>query len=180
MSCSERIYKSRDFCKTLQLKIMKTQNLLFIFLATTLGISSSLVLSGCASDISPNTYDRSEIGQASKTAQAKVVSMMPVAINTNTGVGGLAGAAAGAAAGSTIGGDTATNIVGGIGGAVVGGLVGNAVESGISKKQGMEYVLRTKDGSLVTVTQAQDLNLRISQPVLIIYGKPVRVVPDNT
>jgi outer membrane lipoprotein SlyB len=141
---------------------------------------SLFLLAGCAQDVGTNTYSSSDVGQVNKVVPAKVVSMRPITVSSNTGVGGLAGAGAGAVAGSLIGGSTEAHILGGIGGAVVGGVAGNAIEKGISKQQGMEYVLRvTKDKSLVTVTQLQDLKLYAGEKVLIIYGKQTRVVPDD-
>lgn len=141
---------------------------------------SLLLLGGCA-DLSPNTYSAGEVGQINQVVPATIVSMRPVKIQaTSGGVGTLVGAGAGAVAGSTIGGGDTAHLLGGIGGAVIGGLAGNAIEKGISKKQGMEYVLRTKSGKLLTVTQTQDLQLGVNQKVLIIYGKQTRIVPDNT
>lgn len=143
-------------------------------------LSSSLfLLAGCAENISPNVYDSQDVGQANRVMPATIVSMRPVTINASTGVGGLVGAGAGAVAGSAIGGDARTNIIAGIGGAVAGGLLGNAIEKGVSKKQGMEYVLRTRHDSLITVTQTQDLHLSIGQKVFVIYGKQTRIVPQN-
>ena len=137
-------------------------------------------LSGCA-DVSPNTYSAGDVGQVNQVVPAKIISMRPVKINASSGgVGTLVGAGVGAVAGSAIGGGTRANLLGGIGGALVGGLAGHAIEKGISTKQGMEYVLRTKSGKLLTVTQTQDLLLGVGQKVLIIYGRQTKIVPDNT
>lgn len=143
-------------------------------------IGLSLLLGGCA-DLSPNTYSAGDVGQVNQVVPAKIISMRPVKIKTSSGgAGTLIGAGAGAVAGSAIGGGTRANILGGIGGALVGGLAGHAIEEGIGTKQGMEYVLRTNSGKLLTVTQTQDLQLGVGQKVLIIYGKQTRIVPDNT
>ena len=139
-----------------------------------------LLLTGCAESLSPSSYSHNEVGQANRAVPAKIVSMRPVTIEDNTGAGGLVGAAAGATAGSLIGGSDTAHILGGIGGAVAGGLVGNEVEKGISRKHGTEYVLRVKNGSYVTITQLEELNLYVGQHVMIIYGNKVKIVPDTT
>jgi outer membrane lipoprotein SlyB len=136
-------------------------------------------LAGCAETLSPNTYTAKQAGRVNKVVPATIVSMRPVNISTNTGIGGLAGVVAGAAAGSAIGGGSRMNIIGGTGGALAGGYLGNKVEGAFSNEKGTEYVLRTKDGSYLTVTQVDELNLRIGQKVLIMYGSTTRIVPDT-
>lgn len=141
----------------------------------------SVLLVGCTQDLGTSSYSSGDVGQVNRVVPATVVSMRPVMINDSTGVGGLVGAGAGAVAGSAIGGSTRANILGGIGGAVIGGLAGNAIEKGITKKKGMEYILRvSKSKSLLTVTQLQDLQLYVGQKVLIIYGQRTRIVPDGS
>lgn len=154
------------------MKIMKKT-----FIPCTLALS--LLLAGCAENISPNSYEARDTGQVNRTEIATIISMRAITINNSTGAGGLVGAAAGAVAGSAIGGSSRANILGGIGGAVAGGLLGNAVEKGIGKKTGMEYVLRTKGGKLLTVTQTQDLQLQVGQKVFVILGERTRIVPAN-
>lgn len=143
-------------------------------------VCSLLFVAGCA-DLSPNTYQAGDVGQVNQVVPATIVSMRPVKIQASSGtVGTLAGAGIGAVAGSAIGGDTRTNILAGAGGAILGGLAGRAIENKVSATGGMEYVLRTKDKRLVTVTQTQDLQLGVGQKVLIIYGRQTRIVPDYT
>lgn len=141
-----------------------------------------LCVAGCAENLATSNYSTQEAARASKTVPAKIVSIRPVTINTNTGVGGLAGTVIGATAGSAIGGDTRTNIIGGAAGAVAGGVLGNAIEKGVSKNQGLEITMKLRDGSYTTVTQLAEKNvyLSVGQKVLIIYGEKTRVVPDTT
>lgn len=150
-----------------------------IFNLTLIGVTL-LTIVGCAPNISPNTYTGAEVGHASKTVRATVISIRPVTINNESGVGGLVGTAAGATAGSAIGGDTTTNILAGIGGAIVGGAIGHGIDKNMHTSQGMEYVCRLHDSSLVTLTQPSELGLQVGQKVLIIYGKQARLVPDNS
>ncbi|WP_028388590.1 hypothetical protein [Legionella fairfieldensis] len=45
--------------------------------------------------------------------------------------------------------------------------------------QGYVYVIKLNNGTIVSVAQAEDLNLKIKQPVLVIYGKYTRILPDS-
>lgn len=139
-----------------------------------------LFLSACTNDLSPNTYNTDSVGQASRVEPGVIVSMRNVKIDQNTDMGGLAGAGAGAAAGSAIGGSGEANIIGAIGGAVIGGLAGNYAEKHINKENGVEYIVKLKNGSVTSITQPPNLNLHVDQRVLIIYGKTVRIIPDHT
>jgi outer membrane lipoprotein SlyB len=58
-----------------------------------------LGIMGCASDISSNSYNASQVNHAARTVPATIVSMRQVEINNSSGAGGLVGAAAGATAG---------------------------------------------------------------------------------
>ena len=138
------------------------------------------LLTGCGQDVSTNTYQAAEVGVASKVLYGVIIAQRPVAIDASNNIGGLAGAGAGAVGGSAIGGSARSNIVGAIGGAVAGGIAGQAIDKAANRKKGMEYIIRLKDGSTISVTQAQDLHLAVNQHVLVIYGATTRVVPDET
>lgn len=137
------------------------------------------LLFGCTKNISPNTYDASEVGVASKVTSGVIISKRLVHIDVNSGIGATTGAVAGGAAGSMIGGDRTTNVIGAVGGAVAGGLVGNVVEKGIRKTEGYEYIIKTDTGSTISVTQVKDMQFQVNQRVLVIYGPTTRIVPDN-
>ena len=94
-------------------------------------------------------------------------------------MGTTAGAAAGSVAGSAIGGAARENIIGAIGGAVVGGIIGSMAEEGATQQQGMEYVVETENGSLITVVQGTDPCLNIGDKVIVIYGQRSRVIADT-
>ena len=74
------------------------------------------------------------------------------------------------------GSDTA-HILGAIGGAVVGGIAGNAAQEGLSSQSGYEYVIQLDNGSMVTVSQGNDVLLNPGQKCMVLYGKRARVVP---
>jgi outer membrane lipoprotein SlyB len=138
-----------------------------------------MALTGCAPNISANTYGSSEIGVASKVVPGVVISRRVVNIDNNSGAGGVAGTVAGAAAGSVVGGSPAANIVGAVGGAVVGGVLGNAADKSINHHTGVEYIIKQKNGEIISVTQAEDLQLVVSQRVLVVYGSKIRVIADD-
>lgn len=136
-------------------------------------------LAGCAQNISPHTYSVGSVGQVNRTVSATVVSAREVDVAGTTGIGGSAGIATGAVVGSAVGGgNTRGNVVGAIGGAVVGGLAGAAIEANATKQKGMEYVVETENGNLMTIVQGTDPIFVPEQKVLVLYGSPSRLIAD--
>ena len=137
------------------------------------------VLTGCASNISPQTYSVGSVGQVNRTVSATVVSAREVDVAGTTGIGGSAGTATGAVVGSAAGGsNTRGNIVGAIGGAVIGGLAGAAIEANATKQKAIEYVVETENGNLMTIVQGTDSAFSAGQKVLVLYGSPSRLIAD--
>lgn len=145
-------------------------------LALFLIIGAGLV--GCASTTDPNTYSVGSVGQVNRSIPGTIISSRLVTINANTGTGGAVGGAAGAVAGSSIGSGSRANALGAIGGAVAGAVIGAALEQGNSQKQGMEYVVATSNGNLLTITQGIEPQLRDNDKVIILYGSPARLIKD--
>jgi len=138
-----------------------------------------LVLSGCATNISPQTYSVGSVGQVNRTVSGVVISVREVDVAGATGVGGGAGSAAGAVVGSAAGGNNSRgNIVGAIGGAIIGGLAGSAIEANSTKQKGMEYVVETENGNLMTIVQGIEPVFYERQKVLVLYGSPSRLIAD--
>lgn len=138
-----------------------------------------LALTGCASNISPQTYSVGSVGQVNRTVAGVVVSAREVDVAGTTGVGGGAGTAAGVVVGSAVGGNNSrSNIVGAIGGAIVGGLAGSAIEANATKQKGMEYVVETENGNLMTIVQGVSPLFAEHQKVLVLYGSPSRLIAD--
>jgi outer membrane lipoprotein SlyB len=135
-------------------------------------------LAGCASNISPNNYSVSSVGQVNRTIAAVVISARNVDIAGTTGVGATAGVSAGATAGSAIGGGARANILGAIAGAVVGGIAGAAVEGRATEQIGVEYVVQTSNGNLMTLVQGPEPRFAEKQNVLVLYGAPARLIAD--
>ena len=137
------------------------------------------LLGGCAPSISPQTYSSGSVGQVNRTVGATIEAAREVDIAGNTGVGGAAGGTAGAVVGSGAGGsNTRGNIVGAIGGAIVGGIAGAAIEGNATKQKGMEYVVETTNGNLMTIVQGIEPIFQIGQRVLVLYGSPSRLIAD--
>jgi len=118
------------------------------------------------------------VGQVNRTVPATVISAREVDIAGTTGVGGTAGTAAGAVVGSAAGNNPRANIVGAIGGAVAGGLAGAAIESNATRQKGMEYVVETENGNLMTIVQGPEPIFLVKQKVLVLYGSPSRLIAD--
>lgn len=139
---------------------------------------AAIFLGGCASNISPKTYSVGSVGQVNRTVSATVISVREVDVAGTTGLGGGAGSAAGAVAGSNMGSSGRDNLLGAIGGAVAGGLAGAAIESNATKQKGMEYVVETENGNLMTIVQGTDSVFTEGQKVLVLYGSPSRLIAD--
>lgn len=138
-----------------------------------------VAVAGCASNISPQTYSVGSVGQVNRTVSATVISVREVDVAGTTGIGGSAGTATGAVVGSAAGGNnTRGNIVGAIGGAVIGGLAGSAIEANATKQKGMEYVVETENGNLMTIVQGTETVFATGQKVLVLYGSPSRLIVD--
>lgn len=140
-----------------------------------------LSAAACAPNISPDSYAAGAVGQVNRTVRGIVISARPIAIGgTQSGVGAGAGAVAGGVAGSAIGGGTRANIIGAVGGALVGGIVGAAAEDAATRQNGMEYVVQTENGALLTVVQGAVPAFVMNQKVLVIYGSRSRIIADPT
>jgi outer membrane lipoprotein SlyB len=137
-----------------------------------------LAVSGCVANVSPDTYSVGSVGQINRTVAGIVVSARQVTIDGTTGNGALAGGGAGAIAGSSIDGGGRANAIGAIGGAVVGSIAGAAIEHGVSQQVGMEYVVQTVNGNMMTIVQGVAPAFTIGRAVLILYGSPARLIAD--
>ena len=145
--------------------------ILFIFAVAAL-------LAGCADVTSPSTYSVGSVGQVNRSVAGTVISARVIQIDATTGTGGAVGGAVGAVAGSHIGGGARANAIGAIGGAVAGAIVGSAIEHSGSQSTGMEYVITTDNGTLMTIAQGMEPVFKEGDKVLILYGSPARVIKD--
>ncbi len=139
---------------------------------------TSLLCACAAPNISPQAYSSGAVGQVNRTVSGKVVSAREIAVSGTTGTGSNSGAAIGAVAGSSLGSNGRDNLAGAIAGAVIGGIAGASVEANATKQIGMEYVIETSNGSLITIAQGKEPLFNQGDKVLILYGSPSRVIAD--
>jgi outer membrane lipoprotein SlyB len=145
---------------------MKNSLLLFVLIIST-------GLAGCASNLTGETYSRSETRTAQQVEYGEIIHLRPVQIEgTKTPIGGGAGAVAGGIAGSTLGGGRGSAIMAVIG-AVAGGMAGAAVEEGVTRSQGVEITVKLDSGRTVAIVQA------LSPHEKFAVGDQVRVISDG-
>jgi len=136
--------------------------LLILFIATG--------LAGCASNLSGDSYSRSEARIVQQVDYGVIVQLRPVRIEgTKTPIGTGAGALVGGLAGSSVGGDTTSKVMAVVG-AVAGGLAGAAIEEGVTRTQGVEITVKMDNGRTIAIVQALSPNERLS------VGERVRVI----
>ncbi|MCP4596646.1 glycine zipper 2TM domain-containing protein [Neptuniibacter sp.] len=122
-----------------------------IALVTTL--LATMVLSGCASNLSGTTYSRSEARQVQQVEYGIVQSAVPVVIEgTASGVGAGTGAVVGGIAASNIGGGKGKSIATVVG-AVAGGIAGKSAEEAMTRAQGQEITVQLNSGRLISIVQ---------------------------
>ena len=61
---------------------------------------------------------------------------------------------------------------------MVGGVAGAAIESSATRQKGMEYVVETENGNLMTIVQGLEPVFAVRQKVLVLYGSPSRLIVD--
>ncbi len=137
-------------------------------------------LAGCGPDYSPDTYASSAVQQANKVDQGVIVGVRPVGVSASGTVGAVAGAGGGGIAGAQMPGSTVAQAFGALGGSVVGGIVGTTVEHATADTSAYEYIVRKPNGDLLSVTQKDQVPLKVGQKVLLIAGNQARIVPDYT
>ncbi|GAA6130771.1 glycine zipper 2TM domain-containing protein [Halopseudomonas sabulinigri] len=142
-------------------------------LMTTLLMSAVLVLSGCASSLTGDTYSREDARAPQIVRMGTVESVRPVKIEgTKTVVGPAAGAAIGGVAGNSVGGGSGRAIAT-IVGALAGGLAGAAAEEGVTRTQGVEITVTEDSGQTRAYVQ------EAQEGVNFAAGDRVRVMTVN-
>lgn len=137
-----------------------------------------LLLTACAPNVRTDSYSVGSVGQVNRTVSGSVISVRTVSIDGTRGSGAVAGGAVGGVAGSTMGGSSEAAVIGAIGGLVVGAIAGAAAERSLSNTTGLEYVVQTENGNLMTVVQGPEPVFEVGRSVLVLYGSPSRVIAD--
>ena len=143
-----------------------------VLLVTTLAFLS-LVLGGCTSNLTGDSYSRDEARSGENVWLGRVGCFRAVRIGGRESVvGSIAGAAVGGIGGSSVGGGKGSYVMAVIG-AVAGGLLGAAAEEGLTRTQGVEITVREDDGSLRAYVQEVEPN-QVFQ-----VGQRVRILTVN-
>ena len=147
---------------------MRKTNLLIASFAATV-----LLLGGCASNLSGDSYSRDEARTVQNVRMGTIEYLRPVQIEgTKSPVGAGAGAVVGGLGGSTIGGGTGSYVMAVIG-AVAGGLIGAAAEEGLTRTQGVEITVREDDGTMRAYVQ------QVEEYQVFRVGQRVRIMTLN-
>ncbi len=140
---------------------------------TTIALTAcaALLLGGCATTPSADTYSRGQVQREMSVRMGVVESVRPVTLEGSpSGAGTLVGGALGGIAGSNIGGGNRGSAVGSILGAVGGAIAGNAIEESSAKKPGLEITVRFDNGTMSAITQAADEQFRPGDRVRVLSG----------
>lgn len=119
-------------------------------------LAVALLVAGCASSLSGDTYSRADarVPQTVRTGTVQSVRLVKIE-GTKTPIGPAAGAVVGGVAGSGVGGGRGSVIAATVG-AVAGGLAGAAAEHGLTATQGVEIVVKEDNGQTRAYVQALD------------------------
>ncbi|WP_432472683.1 glycine zipper 2TM domain-containing protein [Amphritea sp. HPY] len=120
-------------------------------------ISLTMLLQGCASSLTGETYSRSEARRVQQVQYGWVEAVNPVVIEgrTDSPLGAGVGAVVGGIAGSEVGGGKGKTLATVVG-AVAGGIIGQKVEEGATRKQGQELTVSLENGQTISVVQEVD------------------------
>ena len=113
-----------------------------LFVTTLLTAAMCINVTGCATNISPDTVQASDANQMQSAIPGTIVSKRAVTVKDKNILGTVSGAALGGVAASTIGGSDKAHLASGIAGALLGGYAGNKIEDKITTQKGIEYVVK--------------------------------------
>lgn len=116
-------------------------------------LTTTTLLTGCASNLGGDVYSRADARQVQQVELGSIISLRVVRIEgTKTPIGAITGAAVGGIAGSAIGGGTGSYVAA-ILGAVGGGLAGGFGEELLTRSNGVEITYRMDNGGVRSVVQ---------------------------
>lgn len=127
---------------------------------------------------SPNYYNRDRQVGAQEVYRGTVVSVRPVAIGRENGVGmgAVVGALIGGVVGNQVGHGSGRELAT-IGGAVAGGVAGNSIQNRSGRRDGLEITVRLDNGKEVAVIQDADEPFYAGDRVQVVgYGQDARVI----
>lgn len=128
----------------------------------------SSYITGCASSRSGEVYSRDHARQVQTVENGTVESVKKVTIEgTKTPAGTVAGGVAGGVLGNQVGSGSGRT-VGAVIGALAGAAAGTAAEEGLTRKEGLEIVVKKDSGQTIIIVQEAD--------VLFAAGDRVRII----
>ncbi|OQY52449.1 MAG: hypothetical protein B6230_02725 [Desulfobacteraceae bacterium 4572_89] len=147
------------------------KNLFVILKGFLLAGIAALLINGCVSSRSGEVYSRDHARQVQTVVAGTVESVKEVTIEgTKTPVGTVVGGVAGGALGTTVGSGSGKTIATVIG-ALAGAAAGTVAEEGLTRKPGLEIVVKQDNGPTIVVVQEADQ--------LFAPGDRVRIIKAN-
>lgn len=145
---------------------------------------ASVLLTGCARNISGSTYSHQDVyNRAKEGYPGKIISVRKVVVKAGESLednktGMLLGAVAGGLAGNMIGGGKGRVLATGIG-ALAGGAAGAYAEDSLKTQEAYEYVVQLDNGQVRTVVQGLDSLFAVGQRVILSEGDKgrARLIP---
>ncbi|MFC4523598.1 glycine zipper 2TM domain-containing protein [Cupriavidus pinatubonensis] len=136
------------------------------------------VFTGCAAQpTSPNTYRATEALRTSSAEAVTVVRVRPVTIvdregimSAHTGVPGVLGAVVGAVLGARIIGDGNGRYLAGALSGTVSAVIAQTAANQLSRRDGVEVIVRTDGGRQVVVTQDADQQFVSGERLFLVSG----------
>ena len=125
-------------------------------------------VTGCATSRSGQVYSRDHARQVQTVENGTVESVKEVVIEgTKTSIGTAVGGVTGGVLGSTIGsheGKTVAMVLG----ALAGAAAGTAAEEGLTRKAGLEIIVKKDNGQTIVIVQEADIMIAAGDRVRII------------
>lgn len=142
----------------------------WVHFSAVLALVASLFVSGCATDISSNSYSEDHVGEAARSYQAVVVKVRQVKVGpdqlgknkTGAVIGGIGGAVIGNQFGSGVGKGIMT-----VGGAAAGAVGGAYAEKALRTQTALEITVQLRNGELRTIVQGNDVQFSQGERVYI-------------
>ena len=129
----------------------------------------------------PNIVSKSDVQKQQYVVLGTITDLTYVTIEGDREVGAAAGALIGGAAGKNVTDSETESDIAAIIGGLVGSAVGSEVGSNLTSKDGVELLIETNSGKLISIIQeVSNFNFKVDQKVRIIKrnGKS-RVLPFN-
>ena len=132
----------------------------------------ALVLGGCASSASSQSFTRATTRTALDVYYGEIVSTKPVDIEGEaTILGRLGGAAIGYAIGlGDSRGFSSSERIAAAAGSVGGSIAGEAIERAVKREDGIEIIVRLDHDETIAVVQANDVEFSPGQRVQVLFG----------